>query len=123
MALSNWLTRDEWNACYFAGGDAYPNLGDRMQAGIAVLHKAGHKFAGIKSFEDGSYEKVSQCCGGNEAVLAEFMLGVFDKAGRFQELLAWKDGPVLDWAKLVQDGRQPYQPTAVLDGDRNLQPE
>ena len=63
MALSNWLTRGEWNAVFIAGfldGDA-TDLGDRLRKGIARLHRAGYRFRGINSDENGNYEKVTQC--------------------------------------------------------------
>lgn len=105
MALSNWLTRDEWNACYFAGikeiidGKPCNGLGDQLCLGIGYLHRAGHKFTGITSDEKGNYDKVTQCCTGNETVLAELIggYGGFDKLARAKEVLEWKDGPNIDW--------------------------
>lgn len=110
MALSNWLTRDEWNACYFAGfkaaidGEICNNLSDRMRLGIGALHRAGYVFAGITSSPDGDYGKVEQCCDGNETVLAELMggYGGFDSVARAKEVLAWANGPKMDWSWLKE---------------------
>ena len=110
MALSNWLTRNEWNACYFAGmkeiidGKPAEGLGDQLRLGISVLHRAGYEFTGIESTLEGDYTKVTQCCDGNESVLAELIgaCGGFDRVGRAKELLAWKDGPKVDWTWLKE---------------------
>lgn len=109
MALSNWLTRDEWNAVYFAGlklaidGAECKNMGDQLRLGIGALNRAGYNFTGIVSTPDGDYEKVSQCCNGNETVLAEMMgaYGGFDKVARAKEVLAWTGSPeAMDWSWL-----------------------
>lgn len=109
MALSNWLTRDEWNTVYFAGlgaianGAKCENLGDQMRLGISELVKANYKFHGITANENGDYEKVSQCCDGNETVLAELMggYGGFDKLGRAKEAVEYsKNIPSLDFTWL-----------------------
>lgn len=108
MALSNWLTRNEWNAVYFAGlgraldGEKCESLGDQMRLCIAALHNSGYRFRGINSDENGGYEKVVQCCEGNERCLAEVMDGSFDKLGRAKEALefASREIPTLDFAWL-----------------------
>lgn len=106
MALSNWLTRNEWNACYFAGikekmdGKLCGDLGTHLRLGIGALHRSGYAFRGIMSTAEGDYEKVTQCCDGNESVLAEILDGSFDMRGRAKEVLAWTDGPKLDWSWL-----------------------
>lgn len=112
MALSNWLTRDEWNACYFAGmgeildGKEAEGLGDQLRLGIGVLHRAGYKFRGIDSTPEGDYTKVTQCCEGNESVLAEMMggYGGFNKFERAKETLefAKKALPNVDFTWLEE---------------------
>ncbi len=111
MALSNWLTRDEWNTVYFAGlgaainGAKCENLGDQMHLGIGELVKAGYKFQGIIADENGNYEKVTQCCNGNETVLAEMIggYGGFDKLGRAKEAIEFsKNIPALDFTWLSE---------------------
>lgn len=111
MALSNWLTRAEWNGVYFAGfgeiieGKPCQNLGDQMRLGIAALIRCGYTFRGIDADLDGNYTKVIQVCEGNETVLAEMIggYGGFDKVGRAKEALDFfeKDSPQYDssWLK------------------------
>lgn len=114
MALSNWLTRNEWNACYFAGmkeaidGRPCNDLGEQMRLGIGVLHRAGYIFNGIKSTAKGDYEKVTQCCHGNEAILAEIIggYGGFDGLARAKEVLVWANGPKLDWSWLAEAAKE-----------------
>jgi hypothetical protein len=95
MAIANWLTRDEWNAVYFLGGkagmDGAPctDLGMQLRLGIGALAKAGYKFQGITADENGEFEKVEQCCAGNETVLVELITGEFDMLGRAKEAIAW----------------------------------
>ena len=105
MAISNWLTRDEWNAVFFAGleaahkyneehgkmpeGPQWGGLGGIMHFGMGALAGAGYKFTGIDAQPNGDYEKVRQCCGGNERVLAEFIDGTFSAYDRSRELLRW----------------------------------
>jgi hypothetical protein len=113
MTLSNWLTRDEWNAVYFAGmGEALDGkkckcLGDHMKLGIAALVRAGYRFCGIDADPEGNYEKRRPCSDGNETVLAELIgeFGGFDKLGRAKEAVAFaeKEIPKLDFGWL-KDG-------------------
>lgn len=95
MALSNWLTRNEWNAVYFAGlkalqdGAEGGDMGIQLGHGIRILSSAGYIFKGIEVDEDGDYEKVTQCCDGNETVLAELIggYGGFDWRSRAKEAI------------------------------------
>lgn len=113
MALSNWLTRDEWNTVYFAGlgatikGAECNNLGDQMRLGIGELVRAGYMFCGIAADENGNYEKVSQCCDGNETVLAEMIggYGGFDAIGRAKEAIEFSKNniPNLDFTWLIEE--------------------
>jgi len=85
MALSNWLTRDEWDACFVMGHKSEKEskgLGDVLRNGIGELVKAGYKFTGIEADEEGNYEKITQCCGDNAPVLGELIDGSFDVVGR-----------------------------------------
>ncbi len=106
MALSNWLTRDEWNACYFTGlrQGTGSDLGQQLCAGIAALHQAGYKFKGIESSANGDYKKVTMCCEGNDSCLVEVMTGTLDVLGRAKELLLWAPGnlPGMDWSWLQE---------------------
>lgn len=105
MALSNWLTRDEWNAVYFAGikpilntDKEYYNLGNQLRLGIVELVKAGYKFRGIDADKDGNVVKRVQCCDGNETVLVEIYNGEFDYIKRAKETLKFtaREIPSLD---------------------------
>ena len=81
------------------------NLGDQMQLGIRELVRAGYKFQGIATDENGNYEKVTQCCHGNETVLAEIIggHGGFDKLGRAKEAIEFsKNIPALDFIWLSE---------------------
>lgn len=113
MALSNWLTRDEWNAVYFAAVDVarrgegeFDNLGDRMRLGIGELVKHGYKFRGIDADERGNYTKRVQVCAGNETVLAELIggYGGFDGLARAKEAIAFasREIPTLDFGWLSE---------------------
>lgn len=116
MALSNWLTRDEWNACWVLGLEKIIDdeieeygLGKQLRLGIATLHKLGYKFTGIADItEDGNFTKVSMCCTGNETVLGELIDGTFNKLGRSREALAFfeKELPEYDasWLKYATTG-------------------
>jgi hypothetical protein len=113
MTLSNWLTREEWNAVYFAGmgealdGKTCDSLGALMKLGIAALVRAGYRFRGIDAAPDGDYERREQCCDGNETVLAELVgeFGGFDKLLRAKEAVAFaeREIPRLDFGWL-KDG-------------------
>jgi len=94
MAFSNWVTRDEWNACFFIGKlhpEGADSLGTLLDAGVKHLAAAGYKFTGIAVDEMGRWEKVTQCCDGNEGVLLEMLDGTFDPPGRAKEFLAWAE--------------------------------
>ena len=49
MALSDYLTGDEWDACFYAsmGQHASSNFGDSMHKTISCLLAAGHVFPGL----------------------------------------------------------------------------
>jgi hypothetical protein len=51
MALSSYLTSDEWDACFYAsmGKCAGDNFGDSMHKTIDALLKAGYTFSGLDS--------------------------------------------------------------------------
>jgi hypothetical protein len=108
MALSNYLTRGEWNAAYFAGMlralEAGPggmlNMSDTLRAGIAEIARSGYEFRGLTVAEDGTAHKREQVVGpDNAAVLAELIDGTFDARARSKEALAFADEnlPNMDW--------------------------
>lgn len=113
MALSNWLTRDEWNAVFFVGlkekieGKPVHNLSNQLQLGIGALHRAGYVFQGIKSTAEGEYEKVMMCCDGNENILVEVMTQTLDVSARARELLVFAESSLptmnFDWLRELID--------------------
>lgn len=55
MALSDYLTGDEWDACFYRNllsEDISPSFGHSMKETIQELLKRGHKFPGLNN--DGS---------------------------------------------------------------------
>jgi len=106
MALSNWLTRGEWNAAWLLGispledGEApVKSLGEQLRRGIKILHEAGYRdWTGLAVNDQGDAEKDpdskygAQACtaeGNNAGALAEHIAGTFDARGRFEEACAW----------------------------------
>lgn len=95
MTLSECLTRDEWNACYFVGIQKNrdrlekPTLIEYLMAGIIELDRAGHKFKGIVAFEHQEPDRLRKCNEGNENVLNELIDGTFKITDRAIEAMAW----------------------------------
>lgn len=95
MTLSDYLTRNEWNACYFLGmkvkatdhQSGIITLADQLKAGIAIMHKSEYTFKGIVSFEDGSYVPVQPCSEENGNALIDVMSGNIDLLKRAKETL------------------------------------
>ena len=107
MALSNWLTRNEWNMAYFAGVQTHPHpngLGEILIAGMVAMHKAGWIFQGIDIDDNGNYQKLTQCCDDNANVLAEMITDTFDWVGRAREAIAYADFyfPALDLSEIKE---------------------
>jgi hypothetical protein len=105
MALSNWLTRTEWNIAYFAGlvnERKSDDLGGILIGGLVAMHKAGWIFEGIDIDNDGNYTKINQCCAGNEMVLAELINGSFSPRQRAEEAIAYVDAhfPAIDLSEI-----------------------
>ena len=52
MALSDYLTNDEWDACYYVAMIAHrgENFGDSMQQTITALLKNGYRFTGLDEY-------------------------------------------------------------------------
>jgi hypothetical protein len=52
MALSDYLTGDEWDACYYVAMIAHrgENFGDSMQQTIVALLKNGYRFTGLDEY-------------------------------------------------------------------------
>lgn len=115
MALSNWLTRGEWNAAFLAylcGVDpddpkAFPypvDLSTQLRVGICLLQQQGYTEWGgihvndprnpdsVHKAEDSRYG-VNACTaeGDNGACLVEIMEGTIDIPARAEETLTWLD--------------------------------
>lgn len=112
MALSDWLTRDEWNAAFLGymalvtgdeEGFPWPvDLSTQLRVGIIVVNKAGYTdWAGISIGDPDDYKTVSgdlesrlgvDACTAerdNSACLAELMTGKLDILARAAETLVW----------------------------------
>ena len=127
MALSNWLTRNEWSAsfiAYFTGTDPsgedpealpYPvNLDTHLRTGICLLSHHGYKgWTGIRVPDDEDPDSVhkeedskygaSACTaeGDNSTCLVEVMQGTLDMKTRAEEVLLWMDEhPEVDFPTL-----------------------
>ena len=72
MALSDYLTSDEWDACFYAslGQNNAANFGDSMHKTIGGLLEAGHIFPGLDA-EGGKLEQVE--CGVNAPKVCIFL--------------------------------------------------
>ena len=73
MALSDYLTGDEWDACFYTslGQHAGANFGESMHKTIDALLASGYKFAGL----DESGNKSQQVCDGINAPKLCIFLG------------------------------------------------
>lgn len=118
MALSNWLTRNEWNAAYFAylvcvdfsenpDPQSFPfpvDLSTHLRVGICLVHQHGYTdwsgiavpnpedFNSVRKSEDTRYG-VNACTaeGDNAGCLAEILEGKLDLKVRAGEVLVWLD--------------------------------
>src|SRR5690606_6743273 len=71
MALSDYLTGDEWDACFYAslGQNQSDNIGESMRKTIADLLAAGHDFPGLDENGD---KRVQVCSGVNAPKMMVF---------------------------------------------------
>jgi hypothetical protein len=124
MALSNWLTRGEWNTAFFSylalvlatrndGEDAPPypcDLSFQLRVGICLMDVQGYKaWTGVTVADNSNHLSVRKeersrygaravtAEGDNSACLVEVMEGRLDVKARARETLAWMDAhPELD---------------------------
>jgi hypothetical protein len=118
MALSDYLTSDEWDACYYAflGKAAARNLGTSMHKTIDALLATGYRFAGLD--EHGNKSHYIPC--GNGEKLCMFLgnphgidpLTVLDNGRNFlkQHLPDWVDETDEEWSAQMKAARE-QQPT------------
>ena len=73
MALSDYLTGEEWDACFYAsmGQHAANNFGESMHQTILALLSSGYQFAGL----DANGGKRCQVCNGVNAPKVCIFLG------------------------------------------------
>lgn len=73
MALSDYLTGEEWDACFYAsmGQHHSDNFGESMRKTIKALLASGYEFSGLDEFG----EKQQQVCGGVNAPKVCIWLG------------------------------------------------
>lgn len=127
MALSNWLTRGEWNASfisYFTGVDfsgqnpdalPYPiDLSTHLRGGICLLNRHGYKeWTGIRVADENDPNSIhkeeeskygARACTAeedNSACLLEIMDGTINIMDRARETLLWLDKhPEIDFPAL-----------------------
>lgn len=108
MALSNWLTRDEWNAAFLAylavEERPAPDLSLHLRVGICYVHLSGYTaWKGIRVGDPDDPRSVSKDYESaykvdaitaerdNSACLLEIMEGHLDLSKRAQETLVWMD--------------------------------
>ncbi len=127
MALSNWLTRGEWNASFLAyyvyaaqqaettGQVLHANLSTQLRTGICMLDHHGYKnWTGIGVSDntdlnsiaksDNTKYGVNACTaeGDNSGVLADMISGTLDVPTRADETLLWmKQHPELVFPELL----------------------
>ena len=93
MALSDYLTGDEWDACYYVAMVAHKgeNFGDAMHQTITALLKNGYRFSGLDEYG----MKMEQVEGGVNAPKILLFLGnpnkidplpILDNGRRFLKL-------------------------------------
>lgn len=93
MALSDYLTDSEWDACYyaFAGQHRAPNLGESMRKTIDLLVSKGYQFSGLDSsgnkhvqVPSNNAEKFCVAIGlKKELATAEFIMSIFESGRTF----------------------------------------
>lgn len=121
MALSDYLTSDEWDACFYAaaGQHAAPNFGESMHKTIQALLESGYRFPGLD--EDGN--KRVQVENGVNAPKACIFLGnpykcdiihILDRGREFwkQHLPRLVDETDEEWAAQQTDAKQRQQAIA-----------
>ena len=115
MALSDYLTDSEWDACFYAsmGQHISSNFGDSMHKTIDALLKSGYVFSGL----DDSGNKKQQIRGtGNPFKVCIFLgnphnvdvLEILDSGRRFlkEYLPSLVDETDENWVQQMKEGRE-----------------
>ena len=116
MALSDYLTGAEWDACFYASIGQHhcqcQSFGESMHKTIDALLEAGHQFPGL----DSSGQKYEQVCNGVNAPKVLMMFGmnkgidileILENGRRFlkDKLPALVDETDEEWAQQMIDAR------------------
>lgn len=115
MALSDYLTDDEWDACFYAsmGGKAVSNdFGAAMHKTIRALLEIGYEFQGL----DGDGNKKQQLPSGNASKILIWLgnphhvdiLAILENGRNFlkKHRPDWVDETDEEWAKQMEDARK-----------------
>ncbi len=114
MALSDYLTDAEWDACYyaFAGQHAAPNFGESMHRTIESLLQSGYRFTGLDEFGNKRQQlpsnnprKLCMMWFGDPKPTKADIMRIFDSGRAFlkQHLPALVDETDEDWAKQMEE--------------------
>jgi hypothetical protein len=92
-----WLTREEWNACYFLGQEAFfrdhvkCGLCDRVSIGMERLINTGYEFEMLRAGSSGRLKAITteRPPGEHHLSCEEVASGAFDDIGRARDALRW----------------------------------
>lgn len=95
--VGNWLTREEWNACYFVGQEAFFREGlncgvcEQVAVGLERLRAAGCRFRWLRAGPGDRLEPASRVppSGEHDVSCHEVGAGSFDQIGRAREAVVW----------------------------------
>lgn len=116
--IEKYMTRDEWNLCFFVGSLTPPNdptrnsYEDQMRNGLMALYDDNFKFKFLNVNEDGSYEPIGYS-DADHFPTSEIVENRFDIIGRLKETLSF-----LDTASLNSNSKEVYAKefTLCLEG-------
>jgi hypothetical protein len=92
---AKWLTRSEWNVCYFLGQEAFFRQGlecglcEQVAVGIDRLLAAGYQFERLQVGPSGRLEPVASETREHDQSCTQVSQGNFDDIGRAREALHW----------------------------------
>lgn len=97
VRVADWLTRDEWNACFFLGQEAFfrdevrCGLCEQVAIGAKKLVDAGYVFTGLRVGTSGRLESRGdgEPPREHEHSCGEVAEGAFDDIGRARIALEW----------------------------------
>ena len=94
---ADWLTRDEWNVCYFLGLDSFHRgevdcgVCEQVAVGMKRLLAGGYRFERLRLGPSGRLEPDSAAIrsGEHEGSCGEIGDGDFDQIGRARQAIGW----------------------------------